>query len=214
MNFEDLQKNWQAQDAGLKLTINVDILLREVRRNQREFEAAIFRRDTVEVMVCGIMTAFFGVWGALWHWWSFGLLAAGCLFVGAFFVIDRLRERRRQPVRNDTLRASIECSLHQVNHQIWLLKNIFWWYLLPILIGLSCVAGSVVWATRLQGRTAMISTAAVYLVTYGSVYGWVYWLNQRAVRQQLEPRRQELEALRDSLGPSDAPNGSPTLDQG
>jgi hypothetical protein len=30
--------------------------------------------------------------------------------------------------------------------------------------------------------------------------GWfVYWLNQRCVRKELEPRRQELKALLDSL---------------
>jgi hypothetical protein len=31
------------------------------------------------------------------------------------------------------------------------------------------------------------------------VFAWVYWLNQFAVRKELEPRRQELVAVRESL---------------
>ena len=31
MNFEDFQKAWQSQDAGAKVTINADALLKEVQ---------------------------------------------------------------------------------------------------------------------------------------------------------------------------------------
>ena len=34
MNFDDLQKAWQSQDAAAKVTINADVLLKEVRRIQ------------------------------------------------------------------------------------------------------------------------------------------------------------------------------------
>ena len=35
MNFENLQKAWQSQNADAKVTINADVLLKEVRRSQR-----------------------------------------------------------------------------------------------------------------------------------------------------------------------------------
>jgi hypothetical protein len=35
--------------------------------------------------------------------------------------------------------------------------------------------------------------------TFFAVYAGVYWLNQHAVRTELEPRRQELLAIRESL---------------
>ena len=199
MNFEELQKTWQAQATGAKITISTDLLLREVRRNQRNFQFTIVRRDVVEVSVCGLMTVFFGAWGLRWHWWSLYLLAFCCLFVGAFFVVDRLIQRRRQPAQNDTLRACIEKSLHQLNHQIWLLKNVFWWYLLPILIGLSAVTVSTVWSAHQAGPGTMIGLSAFYVIFYGLVYGLVYWANQWTVRKRLEPRRHELENLLASL---------------
>jgi hypothetical protein len=49
MNFEDLQKAWQSQDASAKVTINADVLLKEVRRNEQQFRASIFWRDVREV---------------------------------------------------------------------------------------------------------------------------------------------------------------------
>jgi hypothetical protein len=195
MNFEDFQKSWQSQNAGAKVTIDADVLLKEVRRNQQQFWATIFCRDVREVGVCALMTVFFLTWGILWHWWSLDLLAFCCLEVGVFFVVDRRVQRRKQPVKNETLQSCIENSLFQVNHQIWLLKNIFWWYLLPILIGVGAVAGSVVWNQRDEGLAAMIGAGTVYVVVYGLVYWGVYWLNQFAVRKDLEPRRCELESL-------------------
>lgn len=199
MNFDDMQKAWQSQDPGAKVTIDTDLLLKEVRRNQRMFAATIFRRDVREVGVCFLMTLFFLGWGVLWYWWSLCLLSFCCFFVGVFFLVDRRIQRRKQPVNNDSLRACIENSLSQVNHQIWLLKNIFWWYLLPILIGLGGVIAQIIWTSRGQGLTAMIAMGATYVITYGFTYGFVYWVNQRAVRKQLDPRRQELETLLASL---------------
>ncbi|MDB6123004.1 MAG: hypothetical protein JWQ71_1997, partial [Pedosphaera sp.] len=129
MNFEDFQKAWQSQDAGVKVTINADLLLNEVRRNQRQFRRMIFCRDVREVSVIGLMTVGFLVWGVLWQWWSLYLLSFCCLAVGIFILVDRLIQRRKQPIRNESLQSCIESSLLQVNHQIWLLKNVFWWYL-------------------------------------------------------------------------------------
>jgi len=199
MNFDDLQKAWQSQDPGPKVTINADLLLKEVRRNQRQFRAEIFRRDFREVGVCFLMFLFFLGWGVRGQLWSMYLLAFCCLGVGSFFLVDRRIQRRRQPVKNDSLQACIENSLFQVNHQIRLLKNVFWWYLLPILIGLCGVSAQTVWSFRAQGLTSMIWAGTVYIVTYGLTYGFVYWLNQRAVRKELDPRRKELEALLASL---------------
>ena len=106
--------------------------MKEVRRNQGQFRATIFWRDVREVGVAAFLTWLFLHWGIRDHDWSLDLVAFGCFFVGAFIVVDRLIQHQHRPVMNDSLHACIESSLHQVNHQIWLLKNVFWWYLLPI----------------------------------------------------------------------------------
>jgi hypothetical protein len=208
MNFEDLQKAWQRQDAGAKLTLDADLLLKEVRRNQQQFRATIFLRDVREVGVCILMAVFFLVWGIRRQWWSLYLLSFCCFFVGAFFLVDRRLQRGKQPVTNDPLQACVQNSLLQVNHQIWLLKNVFWWYLLPIIIGLGAFTAQTLAQWPGRRLSDMLEMGAISVLTYGFTYGFVYWLNQRAVRVQLAPRRQELEALLASLNEKSTVNSA------
>src|ERR1019366_5328019 len=194
MNFEDLQKAWQSQDASAKVTINADVLLKEVRRNQQHFRATIFWRDVREVGVAAFMTWLFLHWAIRDREWSLYLLAFACCGVGIFMLADRWLQRKKRSLTNDSVRSCVEASLIQVSHQIWLLKNVSWWYLLPIQIGLAALIGSVAWQARSAGLAVIMGLAAFALVC--GLLGWgVYHLNQIAVRKSLEPRRQELETL-------------------
>jgi len=201
MNFEDLQKAWQSHDAGAKVLIDADALLKEVRRNQRNFRATIFWRDAREVGVAALMTWLFLHWAIRDRVWPLYLLALACFGVGAFMVVDRLMQRRKQPALNVSLKACVESSLFQVNHQIWLLKNVLWWYLLPPGAGIACFLAYL--ASRVIFREGAPASVIALIVAVGAVCGvafWgIYWLNQWAVRKSLEPRQQELEALLASL---------------
>jgi hypothetical protein len=198
MNFEELQKAWQSQNPGATVTINTDLLLKEVRCNQHHFWMTIFWRDAREVGVAAFLTWLFLHWAIRDREWSLYLLSFSCFGVGLFMLVDRWLQRRKRPVTNEALRGCIEASLLQVNHQIWLLKNVFWWYLLPLAaaIGISICAG--IWRTRQAGFSVM--KGWVVFVLFGVLIYWgVYWLNQFAVKKYLEPRRQELESLLASL---------------
>jgi Na+/proline symporter len=198
MNFEDFQKSWQSQDAGAKLSIDTDVLLKEVRRNQQQFWATIFWRDVREVGVAFLLTLYFSYYGLRHHDWTDFLVGFACFGVGTFMIVDRVLQRRKKPVSNDSLKTCVETSLLQVNHQIWLLKNIFWWYLLPIAAALGISIGYSTWHSRHDGVTAV--TGFVFSVLLCALIYWgVYWLNQSAVRKNLEPRRLELKTLLASL---------------
>src|ERR1017187_807027 len=198
MNFEELQEAWQSQDTSAKVTIRADALLKEVRRKQKQFRATIFWRDVREVGVAAFMTWLFLHWAIRDREWSLYLLALACFGVGTFMLADRWLQRKKRPITNDSVRACIEASLVQVNHQIWQLKKVFWWYLLPIQVGLAALIGSVLWQARLAGLAVIMGLTAYALVCALVCWG-VYKLNQSAVRKGLEPRRQELETLLNSL---------------
>ncbi|MEJ0090971.1 MAG: hypothetical protein WDM80_14665 [Limisphaerales bacterium] len=194
MNFEDLQKAWQSHDPGTKVTINPGVLMKEVRRNQQQFWRTIFWRDAREVGVAALLTWLFLDRAIRHHDWSLYPLSLDCLFVGVYIVVDRWIQHRRRPVMNDAIQSCIQSSLAQVNHQIWLLKNIFWWYLLPIESGLGVLIAVHLWHDRHAGLSAMAGLTA-YALFCGLTFWGVYWVNQFAVRKDLEPRRQELETL-------------------
>ena len=102
------------------------------------------------------------------------------------------------PSGNDSLKACIETSLNQVNHQIWLLKNGFWWYRLPFAAALGISIFFSTWRAYGSGSSAVLG-GMIFSLFVALLYWGIYWMNQFAVRKDLDPRRQELETLLASL---------------
>ena len=197
MTFDELQKSWQAQQSGFKLKVEPDIFLKEVRRNKQYFEYLIFWRDTREVFAALIGVVLLLCFAIKFDLWSLYPVILLTLFVAVFLVIDRTIQKRNRPAVNDSLLACVECSFAQVEHQIWLLKNVLWWYLLPPDIGIAIFIGHVIWMLHANGKP--FASQIVFLV-FCAVLSWgVYWLNQYAVRKDLLPRKQELEQFLHSL---------------
>lgn len=210
MNFEDLQKAWQSQNPGAKVTINTDLLLREVRRNQKHFARTIFWRDVREAGLAYVLAGYFirhGLWTGVW---TNCLIGLACFGVGTFMIVDRWLQRGKPPAANDLV-ACVEASLHQVNHQIWLLRNIAWWYLLPLALTIGISVTAQVWDS--EHATSQLAGLGVYAFFVILLYWFIYWLNQFAVKKTLEPRKRELEALLVETGNPTTPKEmkNPTL---
>jgi len=149
MNPDNLKAAWQAQAAQTRLTIDADLLLNEVRRNERSFKTMIFWRDLREIGVSLIMVP---VWFYLiarhsLPWTAFPMVPA-MLWVAGFMLVDRWRHKQHPPETGEPLDRRVASSLAQVEHQIWLLRNVLWWYLLPP--GLAMLAGfaQIAWVVR------------------------------------------------------------------
>jgi CubicO group peptidase (beta-lactamase class C family) len=200
MSLDELQRVWQTQKIGPRVEIDADMLLRELRRNQRSFRTTIFWRDFREVAVALVLVAFFGkeaMEPGGWPWWT---CVAACVWVAGFLIVDRLWQRRRATGPDTSLMSLIDGSLRDVNHQIWLLRNVAWWYVGPI--AASCLF-VFTWISFAAGSWPHGPILICVLIFFG-----VYWLNLRAVRTCLAPRRDELIALRNSLAPSEDENGA------
>jgi hypothetical protein len=208
MTFNELQKNyWQKDVAASKLTIDSDMLIREVKRNKDAFESTIFWRDFREVAVSIVLVGVFLYFAVkfkdnIWVAGSLVVAALMCLYVAAFFIIDRRIQKKKGPRHTDSLLGCIESSLMQVNHQIWLLKNVLWWYLLPPGIGIGIFFVTVYWQIHHIGKSALIQLVINVVLTVLLFWG-AYWLNQYVVRKELIPRRGELETMLKNLANGD-----------
>jgi hypothetical protein len=185
MTFDDLQATWQKQPA-VQFHLRSDLLLTEVRRNQQSFVSAVFWRDFRECAVGAFMTYYFGEIALRQHHWIFYFQAVTCLFVTLFILIDRHRQRRKAPPIIETLQHYAEQSLRDVQHQIWLLSNVLWWYLLPIAVPMFLFFAL---------RGSSLTRSFTLLLVAGILNVYIYRLNQRFVRTHLLPRAQELEKL-------------------
>jgi hypothetical protein len=205
MEPDKYQQAWQKHSTQTRVTIDADSLLKEVQRHEQEFRATIFWRDFREVGIAVLMIPLWFFLGAkLSLPWTWYLTVPALVWVIGFFLVDRMRHKQKLSEPGETLLESVTGSLTQVEHQIWLLRNIFWWYLLPFTIAILAFFAHVTGFASLssKGWLDALSQASVFVflsVFLFAVYGFVYYLNQIAVRTHLEPRRQELLALLASL---------------
>ncbi len=203
MDFDDLQKSWQSQEAGkAKISINPGLLLNEIHRKQQCFRQMIFWRDLREVVVAALLVPVFIFGGWRIHWTLY-LSAFACFVMGGFMFLDRRGQRMRTPDVHGSLKDCAATSLAEVSHQIWLLKGILWWYLLPLAVPMLVFFIWITWDVPssvampvFQAVVTLFWVGFVLLIDVG-----IYWLNQFAVRKNLEPRRQELQKLLKGLEP-------------
>jgi hypothetical protein len=199
MDPDNFQQAWQTQTSQTRLTRDTELLLEEVRRKQQCFTTAIFWRDVREVGTCLLLVPlwlYLGIKHASpWTWY---LTVPALLWIAGYMLADRMRHKRQSPEPGEPLRRHVESSLAQVEHQIGLLRQVFWWYLLPLALSILAFFGQVAWQERSGGWWTALAVSEV--VALGViVLAVVYWLNQYAVRSDLEPRRRELETLLMSL---------------
>ena len=202
MNPDEFKQAWKAQPASrTRVTLKADALLNEVRRNRDTFRRTIFWRDVREVGVAAILVPVFihGGWNT--HWTLF-LSAFSCFVVGAYMLLDRRGQRKKTPELHGSLKDCAAVSLAEVNHQIWLLKNVHWWYLLPL--GIPIVIFFAWTSLSSPGPVIFQILFLLFLVGFvGLLYVGIYWLNQSAVKKTLNPRRLELEELLTELESQD-----------
>ncbi|MGA2059669.1 MAG: hypothetical protein ABSG67_04245 [Thermoguttaceae bacterium] len=209
MEADELQRAWQSQERGRQITVDADLVLNLVRRNDRNFRCGIFWRDVREVGAALFLVAFLTYFGVSAHLWACFPMAAAGLFVGLFLLGDRLRMKWKTTTPGDTLVACAETSLAEVEHQIWLLTNVAWSCLLPIWVGIMILVGffgfkfwgveHLGWGWRTGIYVGMVGFVLVYTAFVYGVYRW----NQRAIRTELQPRKQELQTLLENLKASD-----------
>ena len=199
MDPDKYQQAWQAHASHARVTIDADLLLKEVQRNQQKFRCTIFWRDFREIAVALLLLPVWFYMGAkLSSPWTWYLTVPVLVWMAGFMLVYRMRHKQTPSKPDEPLLQCVERSLTEVEDQIWLLRNIFWWYLLPP--GISILA-FFAHDTLLRSKDWLdaLGHAGPFVVVF-AVYYFLYWLNQYAVRTQLEPRRQELLTLLASLG--------------
>ena len=192
MKTEELSNCWRNQKINTPL--NPEAQLKEARKRAAKFRKTILMRDGREIIAC-LFVAFVFIYSAL----SQPLLAAiGSYFVafisvgvGVFFLVDRLREPSKYQVPEEKPLTELKASLDAVEHQIWLLQKVSWWYLGPFAIGLT--AWSVMLGLSAPLPAWVFILMALFIV--GPVFYGIARLNQKTVINSLIPERDDIKRL-------------------
>jgi hypothetical protein len=199
MSPDDYQQAWQAHSSQTRVTIDADLLLNAVQRNQQELRATdswgAIVTIGIELLLLPVLI-YMGV--TLASPWTFYLVVVAVIWSAAYNLVVRARRKQTPNDPGEPLLSGVRESLELVEHQIWSQRNDFWWSQLPTALAMLTFFFHASWLTS-GGRLESLGSATLFFVFVLALYGFIYYLSQIAVRKQYEPRRQELLALLASL---------------
>ncbi len=199
MDPDSYQQVWQAHSPQMRVTIDDGILLKEVQRDQRNLRAEIFWQDFGGVGIALLMLLLWFCMGVTLSLpWSWYLTVPILVWFAVFLLVHRMRHKQKPSEPSEPLLYCLKVSLTQVENQIWLQRNVLWWGLLPISVSALAFFAHVAWLSRSGGWFTTL-LLVVIIVVAGAIMAVVHFLNQRVLRLELEPRRQELLTLLTSL---------------
>ena len=201
MKLDELQEAWKSQDT--RTAVEASLLLGTVRKRQRRYSRFIWLRNMREgwgPILAAVLFVCFAESdvASRWQLWPFYLAMAILFGIGVFRVIDTRRQNRKAVRYEDSALSFAERSVLEINHRIWLLENIFWWWILPVAIGGMLVMVQIIMLVGWQ------NPIVYWKVSQGAgiacaILCLLYWGNQWTARKYWMPRKAELEAIADSL---------------
>ena len=187
MNLDDFKPQWQQRQRDLD--DRVDHVVKRVRSRMSNFNSTIWRRDMLETIVAIGMIGWFGYdlfFAQNWLATSgnvVGILA--CILIVA--VLQWAREKGKVARTDLPVEDYCAAELERVDRQIWLLRNVHWWYLGPLSLSIALA-----FASMAEFFLDLVVVSFVFLIFVVPLFAFIYWLNQLAVRKQLMPLRREL----------------------
>lgn len=183
MNASELEHLWRSQQPIELSPEKIARIAATVDKVDRKFRRQIWWRDFLEIGVALTLATQIALMGQTWVRW----VAVACaLFVAGWIIRSRMIVR--QAGENPSVSGRLQQMIRETDIQIGLLRSILWWYLLPCAVGIFAIG---VDAQKSSPRNFDQSYLSKVLVGV-ALFAFVYWMNQRAARQKLMPRRENL----------------------
>jgi len=115
-----------------------------------------------------------------------------------FTIVDRLQHLKRRSRHDSSVKVCLESILAEINHRIWLCRNVVWWLILPVVFvadaGFRCYLA---WGLRTATAAPIDAAGTIVpaLVESGVTGVIVYYLFRWLIQKSFQPRKQELETL-------------------
>jgi len=194
MSPEEIQKLWKSQEDDTALIKVHKFLLKKIRRELFWDEIGVIMMGLLltAMVIALIFIAYhindFRKEAHGWPWYFHSIIYLGVL---AFLTMDHIKQKRKERRFGTSLKENIELALSKVEHQIWMYKNSVWWFITPYLISCTVAFGYFQFSL---GE----SSWSWFLMAVALACG-VQFLNYYGIRKGLEPRKEELKALQESL---------------
>jgi len=194
MELDELKKVWKAEEPREKFDYGPSELIAMINNRMIALESRIRSRDRLEIIACIIIIAvFFVLLVTAESTWK--RVGSAILVTAGILIWIRLKKTQKasfaeQPSPDQPISEFLKKERKAIRKQKSLLKNIGWWYILPIAVGL---------LTFTAGFDASIWFKAGYAGVIILVAAVVWILNQRAAREKFDPLLEDIEQALTSL---------------
>jgi len=199
MDPDKYQQAWQTYSSQTRVTVDADAFLNAVQRKQREMRLELLIGECSEIGTSLLMLPvqiYMGVRMALpWTWY---LMVLASIWSIGITVVGRSRHTRKPNVPGEPLLKSVTESLAGVEQLIEWTRNHFWRVELPTAVAMLAFLCQLAWLDA-RDTWNIIGPALGLMLMVVALDGTIYFMNQRVLRTQHEPQRQELLALLTSL---------------
>lgn len=184
MSLDDLKISWRSMQRQCD-TVRIDEIANRIGSRMSRFDRSIRRRDTIENLAAFFVVVMFSI--ILFNssdWVTF--IGASIVILAAIVIVVILNVTRLYYPTPAGLSIKQHCQLElaKVDRQIFLLRNVVWWYVGPLMLG-CCV---------MSFADGPFVASLISCGIYVAIGFFVYWINQRAVAENLLPLQQELRA--------------------
>jgi len=187
MNLEELKAALEALNSD---SIHGQANLDTIRENAMKSRATFKLRDFREIGACVLV--FVGFFPFIFFdmpWMArLGSMICCCaaIFIGTSIYLG---QRRHQVLPELSVHEFLEAEIAHLDYQIQLLRSVSWWYLAPFAVGFLMI----VWGL-LPAPEAAFATACYFILDRA-----IYWINQYAIRLDLQPQKEKLVRVYQSL---------------
>jgi hypothetical protein len=198
MEPDNLQQAWQTQSSQTKVSIDADVLLKVVQRDQQSFRSVVQSSDYWGIGIAILMVPvwiYMGVSDSVpWTWY---LTVPVLVWWAVFSIVYRMRHPLKPAPSDEPLVNCVERSLTEVDEQIWYHSKSFWWSASPIFVSVVTFAFHSAWLRSDDWLDLCSNMDAV--VFFLAFFYFLYFVIEKCGCKKYEPRRQELLTLLKSL---------------
>jgi hypothetical protein len=187
---DDLEQLWKTQPVDP--AVKGEEMRKIVLKKTEKFDRAIRRRNLRETVAAAMVAIFFTyiAWGQ-----PNGLVrtASIILVASTIWIIYYMRRHGTEPPDpnpDQTLEGYQRALIRKYDHQIRLLRNVKFWYLAPIYVGLLTLSAAMLKDRAARG--ALTWTDGIVPLFYSLLFAGIWWLNEVYGVRKLERMRAQV----------------------
>lgn len=198
MNGQDeLRELWSATPVPPVKSTEV---LAMVEKRMKRFDRMVFMRNLRECAASLVVSGVFLAMALKSHepWQRAGEWIIVISGLVTAFTLVRYGRSGKPLDAGRSLTEYVGELMKRYDQQIWLLRNVKYWYLLPMYVGLLMLTGGMLLQQSRAG--AMKWPTLAMPVVYTAVFGWIWWLNEVSAAGKLRNCKEKLLRMMDEEG--------------